>query len=97
MTYKLVYAAVREHPRKIIHVLRVRGELLDEDEIEELSERMREYALSKHGEQAPTVVIVQGDSKETLRLFGEAFAVTRVRTAMFNAALRWRNFALPES
>jgi hypothetical protein len=58
---------------------------------------MREYALSKHGEQAPTVVIVQGDSKETLRLFGEAFAVTRVRTAMFNAALRWRNFALPES
>jgi hypothetical protein len=97
MTYKLVYAAVREHPRKIIHVLRVRGELLDEDEIEELSERMREYALSKHGEQAPTVVIVQGDSKETLRLFGEAFAVTRVRTAMFNAALRWRDFALRES
>lgn len=80
MTYKLAYATVREHSRKIIHVL-----------------RMREHALSKYGEQSPTVVVVQGDSKETLRLFREPFAVTRVRTAMFNVALRWRDFALPES
>lgn len=97
MTYKLAYATVREHPRKIIHVLRVRDELLDADEVEELAERMREQALSKYGEQSPTVVVVQGDSKETLRLFGDPFAVTRVRTAMFNAALRWRDFELPES
>jgi len=78
-------------------VLRVRDELLDADEVEELAERMRKQALSKYGEQSPTVVVVQGDSKETLRLFGDPFAVTRVRTAMFNAALRWRDFELPES
>lgn len=94
MTHKLAYAAVREHPRKIIHVLRVVDELLDADEIDELAERMREHALARHGEQAPAVVVVQGHSKETLRLFGEPYAVTRVRTAMFNAALRWRDFEL---
>jgi hypothetical protein len=34
-------------------------------------------------------VIVQGDSKETLRLFGETHAVGRVRAALFNAAVSW--------
>jgi hypothetical protein len=27
-----------------------------------------------------------------LRLFGEPYAVTRVRAAMFNATLKWREF-----
>jgi hypothetical protein len=94
MTYKLVYAAVRDHPRKVIHVVRVLDELLDEDEAEELAELMRERLLTKAGEQAAAVVVVQGDSKETLRLSGEPYAVTRVRTAMFNATIGWRDFEL---
>jgi hypothetical protein len=92
--YRLVYGTVPEHPRKVIHVVRVVGELLDTDEMEEIAERLRERALTKNGEQDAAVVIVQGDSKETLRLHGEAYAVTRVRAAMFNAALKWRDFEL---
>jgi hypothetical protein len=38
--------------------------------------------------------VIQGDSRETLRLFGEPYAVTRVRTAMFNAALNFSPIAL---
>jgi len=93
MTYKLLYAAVREHPRKVIHVLRVVDELLEPEEADELAELMRERALSR-GEQDAAVVVVQGQAKETLRLFGEPYAVARVRTAMFNAALSWRDFEL---
>ena len=94
MTIKLVYGAVREHPRKVIHVLRVVNELLEPEELEELAERMCERALAKNGEPNAAVVMVQGDSKETLWLQGEPYAVARVRTAMFNAAIGWREFAL---
>lgn len=94
MTIKLVYGAVREHPRKVIHVLRVVDELLETEELDELAERMRERALAKNGEPDAAVVVVQGDSKETLRLYGEPYAVARVRTAMFNAAIRWREYEL---
>ena len=38
---------------------------------------------------SPNVIVVQGAGKETLRLFGDAHAVNRVRAAMFNAALNW--------
>jgi hypothetical protein len=93
MTYKLIYGAVREHPRKVIHALRLVDELLEPEEADELAERMRERALTR-GEQDAAVVVVQGDSKETLRLFGEPYAVARVRTAMFNAAIGWREFDL---
>jgi hypothetical protein len=94
MTYKLVYGTVREHPRKVIHVVRVLDELLDDDELDEIAEHVRERALTKDGEPNAAVVVVQGDTKETLRLFGEAYAVTRVRAAMFNAAIRWRSMTL---
>ncbi len=93
MSYRLVYGTVREHPRKVIHVVRVLDELLDDHELNEIADHVRERALTKHGEPDAAVVVVQGDTKETLRLLGEAYAVTRVRTAMFNAALRWRDFA----
>ncbi len=36
--------------------------------------------------------MVQGDSKETLRLQGEPYAVARVRAGMFNAEISWRAF-----
>ena len=94
MAYKLAYATVREQPRKVIHVLRVLDELLEDWELGELADDMRERVLVKQGEQDSALVMVQGDSKETLRLVGEPYAVNRVRTAMFNAAVRWRPFAL---
>ena len=94
MTWKLLYAAVREHPRKVIHVVRVADALLEADEVDDLAERMRQRALAKYGEQAADIVVVQGDSKETLRLFGEPYSVSRVRAAMFNAAIGWQDLAL---
>ena len=49
---------------------------------------MREKMLAR-GESAADVVVVQGEAKETLRLYGAPYAVTRVRAAMFNAAISW--------
>jgi len=40
------------------------------------------------------VVVVQREGKETLRLFGDPYAVAQVRAAMFNAAIRWQPFEL---
>jgi hypothetical protein len=87
MARKLTYGTVREGPRRIIHVVRVLNDILEYYEVAEIAEKMGAHALSKYGEQAPVVVVIQGDSKETLRLFGEPVAVSRVRTAMFNAIL----------
>jgi hypothetical protein len=50
---------------------------------------MCDHVTSRYGEQTPNIVIVEGDSKETLRLFGESHAVTRARPALFDAAVRW--------
>lgn len=91
MTNKLVYGTVSEHPRKVIRVVHVLYELLDTKELDEIAEHVRERAVTKDLEQDAVVVVVQGDSKETLLLYGKSKAVTRVRTAMFNATLRWRD------
>jgi hypothetical protein len=88
MPHRLSYGIVRESPRRVIHVLRVLDELLEFSELDELAERMRER-LQHRGELIADVVIVQGDSKETLRLHGIPYSVSRVRAAMFNAALSW--------
>jgi hypothetical protein len=93
MTYRLSYGTVRESQRRAIHVLRVEDEILTLLEIEDLAERMRER-LGHRGELTAEVVIVQGRSRETFRLFGAPYAVTRVRAAMFNAAVSWAPFAL---
>jgi len=89
MPPRLSHGTVRDSARRIIHVVRVIDDLLEPDDIHDVAERMRSRALSRHGEQAANVVVVQGDTKETLRLFGEPHSVRRVRTAMFNAELRW--------
>jgi hypothetical protein len=94
MSYQLLYGAVRENPRSVIHAVRLVDALLDDDALADLAEEIRERIFTKTGEQYAAVVMVQGNTKETLRLFGEPYAVTRVRAAMFNAALRWRDFAL---
>ena len=89
MTQSFVHAVVPAQPRKVIHVIRVVDHVLTLVEVHELAARMREHALSRYGDQAADVVVVQGGSKETLRLFGEPHSVTRVRAAMFNASVSW--------
>jgi hypothetical protein len=93
MSHQLVYGTVRESQRRVIHVVRVQDELLDPAEIEDIAERMRER-LASRGEVTAEVVMVQGHGKETLRLFGSPYSVSRVRAAMFNAALNWSPLAL---
>ena len=94
MEPKLVHATVSDGPRKVIHAVRILGGPLELTEVNDIAGRTREYLLAKHGEQFAAVVIVQGGSKETLRLFGEPYAVSRVRAAMFHAAVNWRPFDL---
>ena len=89
MTFKLVHGTVFDSPRRVIHVVRVVDEILDFAEIDDIAEKVRNYALSRHGEQAANVVVVQGSSKETLRLFGDPRAKALVRAALFNAAVSW--------
>jgi len=93
MSQRLSYGTVRESPRRAIYAVRVHDELLELPEIDDLAERMREK-LHMRGEIASDIVVVQGDAKETLRLYGMPHSVARVRTAMFNAAIHWRPIEL---
>ena len=94
MTYSLTHGVVRHQPRKVIHVVRNVGDDVAQWEIDAIIEAMRERMLSRHGEQSATVVFVQGTMRETLRLFGDPYAVSLVRTAMFNAAVSWSPITL---
>ena len=85
---RLCYGTVRESQRQVIYALCVHDAILDLPEIDDLASRMRER-LAHRGEPSAEIVVVQGDSKETLRLFGSPYSVNRVRTAMFSAAIRW--------
>ena len=67
MAQRLTYGIVRDAPRRVIHVVRVQDAILDTRKIVELAERMRERMASR-GETLADVVVIQGDSKETLRL-----------------------------
>jgi len=89
MTHTFVHGTVQAPPRKVIHVIRVVDDVLTLAEVHDVAERMRQHALARYGDQVADVVVVQGGSKETLRLFGEPHSVSRVRAAMFNAALSW--------
>lgn len=89
MSSELQYATVVERGRKAIHVVRVVGDLLEPAEADELAAQAREYLLGKRGEQNADVVIMQGRTKEDFRLFGIPPSTTRVRTALFHAALNW--------
>ena len=94
MTCKLVYGTVLDRPRRVIHVVRVVDDILDFGEIDDIAEKMRNYLLSRHGDQAANVVIVQGSRQETLRLSGDSRAITLVRAALFNAAVSWSPLTL---
>ncbi len=88
MSYRLAYGTVRDTPRRVIHVVRVHDAILTRLEIDAIAEAMRERLVAR-GEAMPDIVVVQGQGKETLRLFGLPYAVSRVRTAMFNAQMSW--------
>ncbi|MEJ0079042.1 MAG: hypothetical protein WDO17_27140 [Alphaproteobacteria bacterium] len=89
MQYRLLLATVHESRRQAIYVVRVQDEILPLSEIDEIAARMRER-LDSRGEIGAEVVVVQGNSKATLRLVGDPYSVSVVRAAMFNASLGWR-------
>ena len=88
MPYRLSYGTVRISQRQAIYVVRVHDEILPRYEIDEIAARMHDR-LQSRGELTAEVVVMQGQSKETFRVFGSPFAVGRVRTALFNAAVNW--------
>ena len=77
---------MRESQRKVIYAVRVNDQILELYEADDLAARIRDR-LAHRGE--PAAEVVQGSSKDTLRLFGTPYSLNRVRTAMFNAAIRW--------
>jgi hypothetical protein len=87
MTHKLAFGIVIEAPRKVIYALRVLDDIFEYWEIDDIAEKMRKRMWSKFGDPAADVVVIQGNTRETLRLFGDPYAVSRVRAAMFNASL----------
>jgi translation initiation factor 1 (eIF-1/SUI1) len=89
MSYRLTVATVRESRRAAIYVVRIDGTDVDEHDVGEVAERMREK-LESRGEIAADVVVVQGGGKETLWLHGSSYSVSKVRAAMFNAAISWQ-------
>jgi hypothetical protein len=93
MAHRLEWGAIRDSKRTAIYVVRVHGELLEPPEIDEIANRMRDR-LQSRGELAADVVVVQGASRETFRLFGTPYSVARVRTALFNAAVSWSELGL---
>ena len=96
MTRKLLQGIVSDRSRHVLHVVRVLDDILDLAEIDEIADRMCARVLARHGDQTPNVVVVQGDTKETLRLFGESHAIGVVRAALFNAAVTWSPLELDE-
>lgn len=88
MSYRMSYGTVRESPRQAIYAVRVHDAIVEPHVIDEIAACMRER-LQSRGEINADVVVVQGETRESLRLFGIPYSVARVRTAMFNAAINW--------
>ena len=89
----LTYGRLRDSSQTSIYAIRILGASIQPHEADEIAERMRER-LARRGELGADIVVIQGDTKNTLRLFGTPYSVNRVRTAMFNAAIRWTPLAL---
>ncbi len=83
------FGMVRETKRTAIYVVRVNDAFIEPEEAAEIADLMSEKMMAR-GEIATEIVVVQGHDKNTLRLFGTPYSVNRVRTAMFNAAIRWK-------
>src|ERR1043165_8046273 len=79
MSLQLSVGTVRDSPYRAIYAVRVQDAVLTELEAETVATRMRER-LEARGEVSADVVVVWGQGKETLRLFGNPYSVGRVRT-----------------
>src|SRR5262249_38505216 len=90
---RFIYASVPDGPRKVIHAVRVVDDVIELDEISEIIAKVQQRMLSR-GEQLAEVVLVQGKGKTELRLVGDPYAVSRVRAAMFHAAINGHPFEL---
>ncbi len=88
MPRSFVYGTVRDSQRTAIYVIRVKDDIIDAVEADMIAERLRNH-LQARGDFAADVVVVEGEGKETLRLYGIPYSVSRVRAAMFNAAISW--------
>ena len=88
MPRSFVYGTVRDSQRTAIYVIRVKDDVIDAVEADVIADRMRKH-LQARGDFAADVVVVEGEGKETLRLYGIPYSVSRVRAAMFNAAISW--------
>jgi hypothetical protein len=88
MPYRLLLGTVQESRRRVTYVVRVQDGILPRSTIDELTERVRER-LDARGEISADVVVAQGVSRSTLRLFGNPYSVSLVRAAMINAAISW--------
>jgi len=94
MPRSYLFGTVRDTRRTAIYAVRVVDDnTIDPIEAGEIADLMRE-TIQTRGESATDVVVVEGGGKETLRLYGSPHAVTRVRAAMFNAAIQWRPIEL---
>jgi len=93
MARTFVYGMIRETARTAIYAIRAKDGGVDPVEAVDFAERMRDKMLSR-GETMADVVVISGDTKETLRLYGAPYAVSRVRAAMFNAAISWQPIEL---
>ena len=93
MERSYTYGMVRETRRTAIYVVRVNDAFIEPEEADEIAERCARRLMSR-GEIATDIVVVQGHDKDTLRLHGTPYSVNRVRTAMFNAALKWKPIEL---
>ena len=89
MERSYTYGMVRETRRTAIYVVRVNDAFIEPEEAADIADLMREMLMSR-GELATDIVVVQGHDKDTLRVYGTPYSVNRVRTAMFNAALKWK-------
>jgi hypothetical protein len=88
MRYRLSLGTVQESRRQVTYVVRVQDGILPRSTIDELTERVRERLYAR-GEISAEVVVAQGFSRSTLRLFGNPYSVTLVRAAIINAAISW--------
>src|SRR6185369_16726061 len=103
MPYRLVLGAVPESRRQVTYVVRVQDGILPRSTIDEIAARMR-ARLDARGEISAEVVVAQGYSKSTLRLFGSPYSVSLVRgdvqcgnqlgpagVVFADVTARWRN------
>ena len=88
MARSYVYGRIRDAHRNTIYAVRVENETLDPVEVDLIAARMRDKVEAR-GEIGADVVVIEGATKHTLRLYGTPYSVGRVRAAMFNAALTW--------